>query len=226
MESKALEVNLACTRVDVTVDNRFNILSEVMGEYEGVRSGLQNFLKEICHPYRNWQYIVKEARSYALNYFHVLQTHPRGAEAAAIYFDIFFSAITESQDLDVRRDATDHLLLFAQHIIREGDDTAAKWQAILDRVFDRIREYPDDTFFLFVKSYYQLSNLGKSYARILPGGGDCTPLNRLLSRYFRFTYQYWLRQEDPLVWFENESGEKVRGGKLAEIVGHIGQVNV
>jgi pyruvate,orthophosphate dikinase len=221
MESKALEVNLACTRVDVTVDNRFNILLEVMGEYDGVRLGLQSFLEEICHPYRNWQYIVKEARSYALNYFHVLQTHPKGVEAATLYCDIFFGAIAESRNDEVLGDAADHLLLFAQHMIRDEGDTVARWLPVLNHVFDRIRESPDETFFLFVKSYYQLSNLGRLYGRTFPSGFDCTPLNRLLDRYLRFTYQYWLRQEDPFVWFENESGGPVRGGKLAEILGHI-----
>jgi pyruvate,orthophosphate dikinase len=218
MESKALEANLACTRVDVTVDNRYNILLEVMGEYYGLRLGVQSFLKEICHPFRNWQYIVKEARSYALNYFHVLKTHPKGAEAATLYFDIFFQAITESRENDVKIDAADNILLFAQHMIRDGGDTAVRWLPVLDHVFDRIREPPDEIFFLFVKSYYQLSQMGRLYVRILPSGFDCTPLNFLLERYLHFTYHYWLRQEDPFVWFENESGEPVRGERLAEIL--------
>jgi len=109
MKSKALEVNLAHTRVDVTVDNRYEILLEVMGQYYGVKQGLQTFLKEICHPYKNWQYIVKEARSYALNYFHILKTHPKGPEAAKLYFDIFFQAIDSSRNEDVRIDAADNL---------------------------------------------------------------------------------------------------------------------
>jgi len=33
MESKALEVNLACTRVDVAVENKYEILLEVMEPY-------------------------------------------------------------------------------------------------------------------------------------------------------------------------------------------------
>jgi pyruvate,orthophosphate dikinase len=218
MESKALEVNLACTRVDVTVDNRYNILLEVMGEYYGLRLGLQTFLEEICHPFRNWQYIVKEARSYALNYFHALQTHPKGAEAATLYFDIFFQAIAESRDDDVRSDAADHILLLAQHMIRDGGDTVVRWLPVLDHVFDRIGEPSDEIFFLFVRSYYQLSHLGRLYGRMLSSGFDCTPLNRLLERYLRFTYHYWLKQEDPLVWFENESGGPVRGERLAEIL--------
>jgi glyceraldehyde 3-phosphate dehydrogenase len=101
MPSKALEVNIASSRVDVTVDQRYEILKEVMKKYYGVREGLQTFLEELCHPYKNWEFIVKEARAYALNYFHVLKTHPKGPEAARLYADIFFQAIDSSQDEQV-----------------------------------------------------------------------------------------------------------------------------
>jgi len=218
MESKALEVNLACTRVDVTVDNRYEVLLEVMGEYYGVRLGLQTFLEEICHPYRNWAYIVKEARSYALNYFHVLKTHPRGPEAATLYCDIFFEATRESREREVRKDAADHLLLFLEHMIRDGGEALTNWLPVMDDVFDRIRETPEETFFLFVRSFYQLSRIGRLYRRTVPPDTDCTPLNRLLERYLRFSYYYWLNQEDPLVWFERESGAVVREEELVQIL--------
>ncbi len=221
MESKALEVNLACTRVDVTVDNRYEILLEVMGEYYGVKLGLQAFLKELCHPYKNWQYIVKETRAYALNYFHVLKTHPKGPEAATLYVDIFFQAIDSSQNEETRIDAVDNLLFFSLHIIRDAGDDFPRWLPVLDHVFNTIRCYPKEIFFLFVKSFYQLSQLGELYSRNTPSGVNCTPLNHLLGDYYRFTYEYWLSQEDPIVWFEDASGKTVSGKKLADTLGPI-----
>jgi len=221
MESKALEVNLARTRVDVTVDNRYEILLKVMGEYYGVKQGLQTFLKEICHPYKNWQYIVKEARSYALNYFHILKTHPKGPEAAKLYFDIFFQAIDSSRDDNVRIDAADNLLCFIQHIIRDSGDDLVTLLPVLDYGFDTIRTYSGETFFLFVKSFYQLSKLGRLYSRAIPAGFDCFSLNHLLVSYFRYTYEYWLSQEDPFIWFEMESGKTDHGKRLAHILGPI-----
>jgi len=218
MESKALEVNLACTRVDVTVDNRYEVMLEVMAPYRGVRMALETFLKELCHPYRNWQYIVKETRSFALNYLHVLKSHPRGTEAARLYFDIFFQAIAAAQDPEVKRDAADNLLLFVQHMIQESGDTAEKWLPVLDTVFNAISGLPEDTFSLFVTSYYPLNGLGRRYARTFSVQVDCTPLNRLLERYFRFTYQYWMVEEDPLVWFENESGAPIQGETWSDIL--------
>ena len=63
MPSKALEVNIAVSRVDVTIDQRYEVLQEVLGGYYGLKKGVQTFLEELCHPYRNWEFIVREARA-------------------------------------------------------------------------------------------------------------------------------------------------------------------
>jgi len=219
MPSKALEVNIAYSRVDVTVDKRYKILQEVMGEYHGVRERLQTFLEEICHPYKNWEFIVKEARGYALNYFHVLQIQPKGPEAARLYIDIFFQAIDSSRDEKLRINASDNLLSFIQKIIKDAGTDLFRFLPVLDYAFDRIRHYPKETFVLFVKSFYQLKRLGRSYSQAVPSGSDFTIINHLLIRYFRYTYDYWLEQVDPLVWFEKESG-KARLDEIFRPVSH------
>ncbi|MEA1866826.1 MAG: pyruvate, phosphate dikinase, partial [Thermodesulfobacteriota bacterium] len=207
MPSKALEVNIAYSRVDVTVDKRYEILQEVMGEYHGVRERLQTFLEEICHPYKNWKFIVKEAKGYALNYFHVLLTHPKGPEAARLYIDIFFQAIDSSREEKLRISASDNLLSFIQKVIKDAGTDLFRFLPVLDYAFGRIRHYPKKTFVLFVKSFYQLNRLGRSYSQAVPSGSGFTAINHLLIKYFRYTYDYWLEQVDPLVWFEKESGK-------------------
>ena len=76
IKSKALEVNIADYHVDVTVDAKYSILQDVMSKYFGIMEAFNTFLKELSHPYRSWQFIVKEARAYALDYFHLLKNHP------------------------------------------------------------------------------------------------------------------------------------------------------
>ncbi|HDZ24298.1 MAG TPA: hypothetical protein ENH70_07145, partial [Desulfobacteraceae bacterium] len=192
----ALEVNIECSRVDVTVDQRYKVLEQVMGKYYGVREGLQTFLEEICHPYRNWEFIVKEARTYALNYFHVLKTHPEGPEAARLYMDIFFQAIDSLEDGDVRTNAADNLLLYIQKVIKEAGPDLLRFLPILDYAFDRIRCYPKDTAFLFVKSFYQFNRLGELYLQTVPSGSGFSAINRFLIHLYRYTYDYWLQQLD------------------------------
>ena len=217
MPSRALEVNIECSRVDVTVDQRYKILEQVMGKYYGVKEGLQTFLEEICHPYRNWEFIVKEARSYALNYFHVLKTHPEGPEATRLYVDIFFQAIDSLEDGDVRTNAADNLLLYIQKVIKEAGPELFRFLPILDYAFERIRCYPKDTAFLFVKSFYQFNRLGELYLQNVPSGSGFSAINRFLVQFYRYTYDYWLKQGDPLAWFAQESGASIRERRLSEI---------
>jgi hypothetical protein len=83
---------------------------------------VNTFLRELSHPYRNWQFIVGEARSYALDYFHLFQSHPRGVEAAEAMVGIFSEVIAADVDDGVRTDAVDNLLLYLQQIIGDSRD--------------------------------------------------------------------------------------------------------
>ncbi len=217
MPSKALEVNLAESRVEVTVDPKYDVLKKVMEKYYGIREGLQTFLIELCHPYKNWEFIVQETRSYSLNYFHVLKTHPDGPGAAALYIDTFFKAIDSSVNESVRVDATDNLLLFIQRIIKDAGSDLPRFLSILDHAFDKIRDGQDETFFLFIKSFYQLNKIGKSFMHQTPEGSDYGAINRLLIKYYRHTCDYWLKQNDPLIAFEKESGMAIEDKSLKEI---------
>lgn len=50
MSSKALEINLASSQVDLTISEEYGILQEVMSRHHGIMEGLNAFLKELCHP--------------------------------------------------------------------------------------------------------------------------------------------------------------------------------
>ena len=75
IKSRALEINLANYHVDVTIDLKYAVLQRIMATYYGIMEGFNTFLKELSHPYRNWQFIVSEARGYCLDYFHLLAKH-------------------------------------------------------------------------------------------------------------------------------------------------------
>ena len=184
MPSKAFDANIATSRVEVTVHKKYDILKKVMEKYYGIRDGLQTFLEELGHPYKNWAFIVHEARSYSLNYFHVLKTHPDGPEAAGLYVDTFFQAIDPTVNEEVRINATDNVLLFIQRIIKEAGSDLPRFFPVLDNAFNQISNYPDETFFLFVKSFYQLNKIGRSYSQAAPPESDFRAINRLLIKYY------------------------------------------
>ena len=103
ISSKALEVNIAEYRVDVTVDPRYNVIQKVMSKYEGLNKPLNTFLEELCHPRRNWQFIVNKARTFSLGYFYDLNTHPKGPDAVKLYVEIAVEAIKNARRANMAR---------------------------------------------------------------------------------------------------------------------------
>jgi pyruvate,orthophosphate dikinase len=161
IKSKALEINLADYHVDVTIEEKYSILQEVMSRYYGLMEGLNNFLKELSHPYRNWNFIVTEARSYCLEYFHLLANHPKGPAGADLFVDIFIDAIESTEDTRLQAEAVDNLLLFLQKILKDSGSSITSFMPVVNKCFDRIRNYDGKVFFLFVKSFYQLKRLAE-----------------------------------------------------------------
>ena len=206
VRSKALEVNIADYHVDVTIDEKYSILQEVMSKYYGIMEGLNTFLKELSHPYKNWQFIVQEARGYSLDYFHLLRNHSKGPDAARLFIEIYTSAIESKSDMAVRADAVDNFLLFIQKVIKESGAAFKRFKPVIDDSFDRIRNYQDEDFFLFVKSYYQINKLAETLFDCSDGiEEDYKAANLLLLKFYERSYTYWLSERDPGSWFEKEA---------------------
>ncbi len=208
IKSTALEANLANTKVDVTIDPRYASIQEVMSRYYGLMENINSFLQELSHPYRNWQFIVGEARGYALDYFHLFQPHPKGVEAAGTMVEIFIEVIEADVRQSVRTDAVDNLLLYLQQIAGNARERLADFFPVLNKAFIWLNDCPQDHFFLFVKSFYPI----KRIVELLKthGGGvidDYTIMNRLLIRTFKATYDFWLDIRDPWESFQAATGE-------------------
>jgi len=202
IKSKALEVNIADYHVDVEIDAKYSMLQEVLSQYYGLMEGLNTFLKELSHPYKNWEFIVKEARGYCLEYFHLIKKHPQGAFAAGIYINIFTDTIHSTADKGIRTDAVDNLLLFLQKIITDAGSDIERFMPVVNDCFNQISDYPPKDFFLFVKSFYQINKLAKvlySHAPNLTTGYGA--INLLLLKYYQHTYSYWQKKGDPKAWF-------------------------
>ncbi|MEJ2655642.1 MAG: PEP/pyruvate-binding domain-containing protein [Desulfobacterales bacterium] len=227
VQSKALEVNIASYYVDVTIDEKYAVLQEVMSKYYGIMEGLNTFLKELSHPYRNWQFIVQEARVYSLDYFHLLKSHPKGPEAAKLFVDIFTLAIDSETGIDVSVEAVDNFLLFIQKVIKESESDFNRFKRVVDDSFDRIGDYEGDDFFLFVKSFYQIRKLAQSLLKYsTENTEDCEPINRLLIKYYDHIYDYWLNEKDPWEWFKEEADKIDKPEKLRRFFKNISHEQV
>jgi len=208
VKSKALEINLADYHVDVAIDEKYAPLQEVISKYYGLTEGLNTLLKELSHPYKNWRFIVTETRKYCLEYFHLLRNHPKGPTAAGLLADIFFEAIQAEIQIEVKADAADNLILFLQKTVKESDSHLEGFLPYIDSSFSRIERLSDDFFELFARSYYQMNRLAEAFLSLVPKSDRVfDAINRLLIKFFNFTYSYWLSERDPQPWFEEEVSE-------------------
>jgi pyruvate,orthophosphate dikinase len=205
IKSKALEVNIADYHVDVAIDEKYSVLQGVMSKYYGLTEGLNTFLQELSHPYKNWQFIIQEARGYSLNYYHLIKNHPDGPDSARLFVEIFTSAIESKTEIEIKADAVDNLLLFMQKIIKDSGSDIQRFMPVIVDSFDYIRNYKDEYFFLFVKSFYQIKKLAEALLNCSAEiTADFKSANLLLLKYYKHTYTYWLSEIDPWTWFKAE----------------------
>jgi len=202
--SKALEVNLQTSRVDVVLDPKYAPLQEITANYLGLLEGVNAFLKEVCHPYKNWQFIISEARKIALNNYQLFRTHPKGPDGVKLFVDIFFDAVADSGSQKIQAEALDNLLVYFQQIITESDSNLNRFQEVLDYGFGRMTALPEDTFILVVRSFYSLKNLAEALLKAASPESDFKAITTLFSRYLNHTYTYWCNEADPADWFEAE----------------------
>ncbi len=206
MASRALEVNLADYHVDVTIEKRYSLLQEVMADYYGLLKRLNIFLKELSHPYKNWNFIVKEARSFSLGYFHLLRPHPRGPEAVHIYAGIFLNAVDKADTPEIKEDAAENLLLFLQHVLTDATTEIPRFLPVCREIIQKVLEHGDAGFHFFVTSYFQPNKLAALFMKVDPGEHqDHEIINRFLIRFYDQSFSYWLGLEDPLSWIEKEA---------------------
>ena len=227
IKSKALEINLAQTQVDVTIDPRYLCLQEVMGDYYGLTVRLQAFLIEVSHPFKNWQVVVDGARTFALDYFHLFKPHDQGPEAIERLMEIFIAALAADTEPAVKVDAADNLILFLKKIVQAAEDELHRFLVPLTKAFESIAGQPDGVFELFVRSFFSLKRLARDFESALNGQNmDFSAINSVLVRSFGATFTYWLSETDPLKAFWDEAGQEADNPKVEEIFLPISHVTL
>ncbi len=201
MKSKALEVNLSDTKVDVTVDPKYDVFLNIVSSYVGILNRMNIFLEELSHPYKNWEFISSEARHLSLHYYYLYQAHPEGEEALDLFVDIFLLAFESESNMKITASAADNLMLFLQHIVKESDDALDRFLPVIERALNKIQSYEGEAFSYFVRSYYQPDKIAKQLLNSQNTKSHIfTALNQFLIKFYHYSFDYWLKKEDPLTW--------------------------
>ncbi|MCX5906845.1 MAG: hypothetical protein NTY64_06580, partial [Deltaproteobacteria bacterium] len=120
LESDALRSNLEETAVaQVAVDPKYAVLQETVAGFRGILKTVETLLFELNHPFKNWEFILPELRTFALKYFSSYARHPRGPQAIEGIIDIFLDAAIHSGRDDLESKAVDYLLGYLEKIVSE-----------------------------------------------------------------------------------------------------------
>jgi len=211
VKSRALEINLSDTKIDVTIDSKYQIFLDIVSSYVGIKNRMDIFLKELSHPYKNWEFIVSEGRHFALQYFYLYKGHPKGEKALTLFIDIFLASFESDSDVKVKTSAADNLMLFLQHIVKESEQELDRFLPVIEKAVQRIESYKDKDFYFFVRSYYQPDKIAGSLLGCLKGDAEIfKSLNHFLVKFYDYSFNYWLKQEEPISWI----GQSIDVNKL------------
>ena len=201
MKSSALEVNLSDTKVDVTINAKYEVFLDIVSSYVGILNRMNIFLKELSHPYKNWEFIVSEARHFSLQYFYLYKSHAAGDKALDLFVEIFLASFESESNLKVKTSAADNLMLFLQHIVKESDQALGGFLPVIETAVEKIESYDGKDFYFFVRSYYQPDKMARALLDCLKGDEAIfKTLNRFLVKFYGYSFDYWLQQEDPIDW--------------------------
>ncbi|MCP3901430.1 MAG: pyruvate, phosphate dikinase [Desulfobacteraceae bacterium] len=219
MKSKALEVNLSDTKIDVSIDKKYKILQDIACDYLGVLNRMNSFLKELSHPYINFEFIVKETRHFSLHYFYLYKNHNEGDKALKLFIEIFFKAFEATSRQKIKFDAVANLMLLLQHVLKEPCENKIKFTQIVGKVIKQIHHMDEKKFYYFARCYYQPGSLVKLLINTCNGTiNNYKFVNLFLKTFYEFSLSYFLIKKDPLAWMNDDPDIKNLDQKIEKIV--------
>jgi pyruvate,orthophosphate dikinase len=216
--------------VDVIIESKYEVFLEIVSSYVGIRNRMNIFLKELSHPYKNWEFIVSEARHFSLQYFYLYKPHPKGEKALDLFVDIFLDSFESDSDLKVKTSAADNLMLFLQHIVKESGQKLNDFLPVIERAVQKIESYEDKDFYFFVRSYYQPDKMAKNLLKCLEDDVAAAvifkSINPFLVKFYDYSFNYWLKQEDPLTWIGQSMDVNQLDTGLLSILNEVSHANI
>lgn len=177
---------------------KYEVLREVIQEYPGLLTALEPLLDALHHATGDWNFIIREMRSYALKNFYTHDHHEKGAEAIRTVIEVFLEAM-DNPDVSVQQASAESLIFYLEKILLDGSELS-RYEEILNGCFSAMLQLPDNLFFLLVSNPHQIKKLGQIILGKNTPSMHTETFNNLLARYFSITFSSWLNEKDPADW--------------------------
>ena len=231
IESDALRANLLETAERVEIRPELDELLEAVEHFRGIHSSLETLLYEVCHPYRNWNLILPQLRSFVLKNFHHYPKTGFGPQAFTRFSDLFFEAIEDSSKNElllgqIFEAQWDWMNRLADQL---GAQELKGFESVFNDFFLRFLALDGSGSGLLIHLIHGRQSVkrvvGKLFDRIdrFSLAFDRAPALRLVRRILKINYDYWLSEDDPLPWFSERCGvafEDLPGRPVFEQISH------
>ena len=231
IESDALAANLLETAEEVEIDSELLLLLDVVSRYKGLHNTLKSLLYEICHPYRNWNILVPQLRSFVLKNSNYYVRHEKGPEAFTLFAGLFIDAMVDcgKNSKLLSQTIESQVAWVAKMVGLFSVDDLYRYQSALNDYFNRLVGLDDGEspiMMHIVQGQHPMKKLAISllaFAEKGADGFDYRPMAKLMQAILMRNYNYWLNEEDPLPWFLEHCGElceDFHSGKLFSAISH------
>jgi hypothetical protein len=204
--SRALEVNLRRTAVDVVIPAEQRVLLEITADRYGVHEKTKTLLREINHPYAGWSHTLEDLRRRAMGDFAHFIAHERAREAVAVFCSLYAKA-AERAPLDLRDTAVRNHLYYLEKVARESGDNLPRVLPALEESLQALGDRLAGDAHLAALASPRLKRLAEGLLDA-PAAGDGSATRRcldLLADSLRSVYRDWLSRMDPERWWREHT---------------------
>jgi len=195
----ALEVNLERTAVPVEIPERYSILLDISREHFGLSKQTEELLKELNHPFVNWEYCLKLLKTISIGDFYTFNNHKDGAIAIRTILEIYMDIIKRCPKEGIKETAARYIFEYLHIVLTKSGIYKERNIPFLNDAIEAIYKITESENEVFKKTTGSLKVLLKT---ILEEKTEIsTPyFKKLVQEIFRETYLYWLSQPNPLLW--------------------------
>ncbi|MBL4901937.1 MAG: phosphoenolpyruvate synthase [Desulfocapsa sp.] len=231
IESDALRANLLETAEEVVIDRDLLLLLDVVTRYKGLHNTLESLLYEICHPYRNWNILIPQLRSFVLKNSNYYKCHEKGPAAFTLFAGLFIAAMKDCERNSklLSQIIESQVAWVAKMVDLFSVKDLYRYQSALNSYFERLIELDDGEspiIMHIVQGQHPMKKLAVSMLAFVEKGAeefDYCPIAKLMQVILKRNYIYWLHEEDPRLWFLEHCGvlcEDFHSGQLFSDISH------
>jgi pyruvate,orthophosphate dikinase len=226
--SRALEVNLRRTAVDVVIPAEHALLLELTEDQYGVHESTRKLLREINHRYVGWPQTLEELHRRAMGDLSRYLATERAPEAIGVFLSLYAKVAEHARPPSLRETAIRQWFYYLEKLVAESGDGLPGLASVLKRALSRLGALFGEQPRYAVVSSPRLRRFAQQLLASPLADSDAELSGRaleLLASSLRRVYERWIAQPDPAAWWREQVGAAA-SSDLPDAVAAISRVRL